>query len=151
MELRAENLKLSDSGMLMETASSLHRKQMNSFTRAEQNAESQGEVSAIREARLQYLKRNLRLLILHAEAQKKRKVYSMDVLGERCLKSGARDKYYQYRLNIDPNYIRIKETVCEDNLCSDCGELLLQDLTRALMVCESCGPRDSACSRFCRN
>ena len=58
--------------MSMETASSLLRKQMSEFSKAEQIAQSQEEIMKIREARL------ARLLFLHAEAQKDHEIYSME-------------------------------------------------------------------------
>ena len=64
----------------MAIASSLHWKQMSESDRAEQLAESQQKLTEIREVRLAYLKKNLPLLFLHAEAQKERKIHTMDVL-----------------------------------------------------------------------
>ena len=91
---------------------------MSQFNKAEQTAESQGELTEIRNARLAYLKKNARLLFLHAKAKKELKINTMDVLKQRGLKSRAGDEYHQYRSNISPDYIHIprqtSQTVSED-------------------------------------
>ena len=60
----------------------------------------------IKRERLAYLKKNARLLFLHAKSKKKSKIHSMDVLKGYSLKCGAGVQYYhRYRSNIDSDYV----------------------------------------------